>query len=197
MLRLMTFVLGFSVLAAASPGADAQTPPPSFVFVQGIVGSDIGTSYLPGLPVDVAVGSTCVRAAVSFGSGIGPFPLSVGDYTITISLANTLAPCTNSAFLTATGSVTAGQQIAVVAAESASGPEIQVYPLTPPQGGIPTGSAVLDFISAGNFPTLNLTLMNKAKGIDITIPALAPDAPPTQDRPLSQARSTSPRKIAT
>ncbi len=115
-------------LAVATP-ALAQNA--SFFVVHGIPGRDVAATADPLLPVDVLVaGKYCLLAGFTFGSVAGPFDVPAGSYSVAISLANPIAPCTNTAVITATATLTAGEFGSIVAAESTSGaPTAEIYPV--------------------------------------------------------------------
>src|SRR5208283_5238562 len=80
----------------ASNSAFAQSPNASVYVVHGIPGHDVSKSLDPALPVDVQVdGAICLASGLKFGDIAGPFTIPAGTYSITISLANTLQPCSN------------------------------------------------------------------------------------------------------
>jgi len=120
MLLLGAFAL-FSGCALNS--AFAQSPNASIYVVHGIPGHDVSAALDPALPVDVQVdGSICLVSGLKFGDIAGPFTVPANTYSITISLANTVAPCTNSTLLgPASVTVTAGENASVVAYLSADG----------------------------------------------------------------------------
>ena len=103
--------------------AFAQSPDASVYVVHGIPGHDVNPALDPALPVDVQVnGSICLLKGFKFGDIAGPFTIPVGSYNFAISLANTVAPCTNSALLTANGVAFApGENASVVAYQNDEG----------------------------------------------------------------------------
>jgi hypothetical protein len=115
---------------AATPAAYAQSTA-SFVVVHGIPGRDVAATLDPALPVDVLVGGKyCLLQGLTFGSIAGPFDVPAGSYSVAISLANPIAPCTNSPVITATATLTAGEFGSIVAALSTAGaPTAEIYPI--------------------------------------------------------------------
>jgi hypothetical protein len=123
------------LLAAATllaPAAHAQTATnASFLVVHGLPGRDVAATLDPLLPVDVQVaGKYCLLSGFTFGSIAGPFDVPPGTYSVAISLANPLAPCSNAAVISGSVTLTAGEFGAVIAAESTAGkPTAEVYPI--------------------------------------------------------------------
>lgn len=83
-------------LGAASQAATTTTEDASLYLVHGIPGRDVSATLNPQLPVDVFLNdSVCYLKAFTFGSSSGPLTLPAGSYDVKISMANSLAPCTN------------------------------------------------------------------------------------------------------
>ncbi|MHC4726068.1 MAG: DUF4397 domain-containing protein [Planctomycetota bacterium] len=61
--------------------------------IHGIAGQDL--SLAPDLPVDVAVGDSCILEGFTYGQVAGPLELPTGTYDIDISLADNNNPCGN------------------------------------------------------------------------------------------------------
>jgi hypothetical protein len=104
----------------------AQSPNASVYVVHGIPGHDVSESLDSALPVDVqaTVGSTsiCLLKGFKFGDIAGPFTIPAASYNFTISLANTVDPCSNPALLTANGVAFAeGENASLVAYLNAEG----------------------------------------------------------------------------
>ena len=118
-LQLATLCLA---LGASSFAADAY-----LYVVHGIPGRDIADNLNPGLPVDVAISGECPVHGLTFGSTTGPFTLSAGTYTVQISMANTLAPCTNAPLITSQVTLTSGASVSAVAAISGGQPALLTF----------------------------------------------------------------------
>jgi len=69
--------------------------------VQGIPGYDVSKNLNPGYPVDILIDGDCLVRGLSFGSASGPLSFASGTYDVQISEANSLAPCTNTAVISA------------------------------------------------------------------------------------------------
>ena len=118
-------VLSASLLFAgvSSHPVLAQSPNASVYVVHGIPGHDVNASLDPALPVDVQVNdSICLLKGFKFTEIAGPFTIPAGSYSFKISLANTVAPCSNPALLTANDvPFTEGENASVVAYLNAEG----------------------------------------------------------------------------
>jgi hypothetical protein len=115
--------------------AFGQKYPGSFYFVQGMLGTDLGTKYPPTLPVDVEVileretSGYCLLSAQQFGSNAGPYPLPDGHYKFRISVSNPQKPCSNGALMETLLPIVGSRQVAVVAAEAAGpAPAVEILP---------------------------------------------------------------------
>jgi hypothetical protein len=110
-----------------SGAAAAQTA--SFVVVHGIPGRDVAAGLDPTLPVDVQVdGKYCLLQGLTFGTIAGPFDVPAGTYSVAISLANPIKPCSNGAVISGNVTLAAGEFGSVVAALSRAGkPTAEVF----------------------------------------------------------------------
>jgi hypothetical protein len=82
-------------------GASAFAANDGYLYiVHGIPGREIADNLNPGLPIDILVSGDCLVRGLTFGNTSGPFSFSAGAYDVQISLANSLAPCTNAPILT-------------------------------------------------------------------------------------------------
>ena len=83
--------------------AVAQSPNASVYVVHGIPGHDLNTALDPALPVDVVVnpgkGQICLLQGLKFGDIAGPLTIPPGTYMIALSVASTVAPCSNAPLL--------------------------------------------------------------------------------------------------
>jgi hypothetical protein len=120
-----------AALAAATPAAAATSGTASFLVVHGIPGRDVAETLDPSLPVDVQVnGSLCLLKGFTFGDIAGPYDVPTGTYTVSVSLANPISPCSGTPVITGSVTLTAGEFGAIVAQLSSSGaPTAGVYPI--------------------------------------------------------------------
>lgn len=115
-----------SLCLAAGPAAAAA----SLIIVHGIPGRALGATVDPALPVDVSVAGKCLLPGFTFGTITNPIDVPAGTYPVAISLANPIAPCTNSAVISANVAVADGSFSAIVAQISTAGaPAAGVYPV--------------------------------------------------------------------
>jgi hypothetical protein len=151
------FCATFLAACAATAPAFAQSTA-SFVVVHGIPGRAVGATVDPALPVDVLVGGKyCLLQGFTYGNIAGPFDVPAGTYSVAVSLANPLAPCSNSAVISGSVTLTSGEFGAIVAAVSTSGaPTAEVYPID--VSAIPTGMQRFIVAHAADAPAVKVTL---------------------------------------
>lgn len=147
-LAALFLVLGASALARSNA---------YLYFVHGIPGRDIADNLNPGLPLDILVnGKSCLVHGLVFGNTSGPFTLPAGTYDVQISLANTLAPCTNPVMLDSQVTLTPGENLSAVAAISSTAPVL--YQLADELGSVVPGNARFVFAQTADAPALQATL---------------------------------------
>ncbi|MGP0017593.1 MAG: DUF4397 domain-containing protein [Candidatus Sulfotelmatobacter sp.] len=84
------------LFAAMSTGAHAS----SMYFVQGIAGRNYAAATDPAFPVDILLNDeVCYVHGLSFGSITGPLTFLPGTYNVKVSIADSLAPCSNAPLL--------------------------------------------------------------------------------------------------
>jgi hypothetical protein len=68
----------------------------SMYIVQGIAGRNYAAATDPAFPVDILLNDeVCNTHGLAFGQIVGPFTFFPGTYNVKVSIANTLAPCSN------------------------------------------------------------------------------------------------------
>jgi Domain of unknown function (DUF4397) len=88
------FTFALSLLCAMLSTASFAS---SIYIVQGIAGRNYEVHSDPAFPVDVLLNDeVCSVHGLPFGNIQGPLTFDPGTYNIKVSIANTLAPCTNS-----------------------------------------------------------------------------------------------------
>jgi hypothetical protein len=86
-------ILALALLCTALSAASLAS---SLYIVQGIPGRDYATHTDPAFPVDVLLNDeVCYEHGLAFGSISGPLTFEAGTYNMKVSVANTLAPCSN------------------------------------------------------------------------------------------------------
>jgi|CZKY01.1.fsa_nt_gi hypothetical protein len=139
-------------------GASAFAANDAYLYiVHGIPGRDIADNLNPGLPVDILVnGKSCLVRGLTFGNTTGPFTLSAGTYEVQISLANTLAPCTNPAVIDSQVTLASGASVSAVAAISGGQPTLLDF--TDNFSPVAPGKARFVFAQSADAPALQATL---------------------------------------
>jgi hypothetical protein len=161
-IKLSTSLCLAALLAAgtasqASAEISATTLPASFLVVHGIPGRNVSPTADPALPVDVLVGGKiCLLKGFTFGSIAGPFDVPAGTYSVAISLANPLSPCSNAPVISGNISLTAGAFGAIVAAISTAGaPSGELYPID--VSAVGAGKQRFVTIHAADAPAVGVT----------------------------------------
>jgi hypothetical protein len=150
-----------TLLSAAAAPALAGTA--SFIVVHGIPGRDVAATLDPALPVDVQVnGKLCLLQSFTYGDIAGPFDVPSGTYTVAISLANPLAPCSNAPVITGSATLTDGQFGAIVAQLSTKGaPTAGVYPVDVSSVG--AGNQRFVVVHAADAPKVTINAISLGK----------------------------------
>jgi hypothetical protein len=108
----LTFTLAL-LCAALSTATYAS----SLYFVQGLPGRDLAAATDPAFPVDVLINDeVCYQRGLALGTIAGPLTLFPGPYNVKVSIANSLAPCTNSPLIDTTVSIEAKADFSAVIA---------------------------------------------------------------------------------
>ncbi len=162
-------------LTAGIATASAQSKGPSVLIVHGIIGTDLSSSLLPTLPINIQIGSVCLKQTVSFGDVIGPLPVPVGSIPITVSLANIAFPCTNSPVISTKILFSSTTTIGLVLAESTKGaPAAETFSLTA-VNPVGAGTARALIVHAANAPAVDATLTDPSGNV-LTATDIAPGA---------------------
>jgi hypothetical protein len=173
-----TFVL---VLLGAAMSTAALAS--SMYLVQGIAGRNYAAVTDPAFPVDVLFNNeNCSQHGLPFGGVAGPFTFFPGTYNVKISIANTLAPCSNSPLIDSEVTIDARSDVSVVAElDDAGTPTLFAFTntLTPVAANV---GRVL-FAHAAGAPPVQVVLQNLAttktytytvnpgKLLDVNLPA--------------------------
>jgi hypothetical protein len=122
MMKHFRFSLALAMLCAALSTAMYASDNASLYLVQGIPGRDFTTTTDPAFPVDVLFNDyDCFLHGLAFGVVDGPLTFSPGTYDVKISVANTLAPCSNTPFIDSTIKLTSDVDVSAVIALSQTG----------------------------------------------------------------------------
>ena len=126
-------------------------------FVHGIPGRDIADNLNPGYPVDILLnGKDCLVRNFTFGNTDGPYTLAAGTYTVAISEANTLAPCSNTPVISSSVTLKPGDETVAVAAISTDQPILVTLPAD--LGSVVPGNGRFVFANVADAPELEATL---------------------------------------
>ena len=102
--------LALALLCAALTTAMSASDNAYMYLVQGIPGHDYPTPTDPQFPVDVLLNDeVCYVRGLAYGTIQGPLTFSPGTYDVKISVANSLAPCSNSPIVDSTVTLDSGR----------------------------------------------------------------------------------------
>jgi len=150
----LTFTL--ALLCAALGTAFAS----SVYFVQGIPGRNYAAATDPTFPVDVLLNDeVCYEHGLPFGVVPNPLTFFPGTYNLKVSIANTLAPCSNSPLVNREVTVEARTDMSVVTALNETGaPTLFTFTnnLTP----VTANMARVLFAYAAEGPAVQVVLQN-------------------------------------
>lgn len=157
-MKLRTRVFAQLAALLLALGASALADSNAYLYiVHAIPGRDIADNLNPGLPVDVLVdGKSCLIRGLTFGNTSGPLTLAAGTYDVQISMANTLAPCTNAAVIDSAVTLTPGESVSAVAAISATQPVMLQF--VDFLGPVAPGNGRFVLVNAADAPALQATL---------------------------------------
>lgn len=132
----------------------------SLYIVQGIPGRDYATVSDPAFPVDVLINDeVCYERGLAFGLIGGPLTLAPGSYDVKISIANSLASCTNSPLVDSTIIIDAEKDSSAVLALSSNGtPTLLTF--TNNLTSVATNMGRVLFAQAADGPAVQVILQN-------------------------------------
>lgn len=151
----LTFALALlcSALSTASLAS-------SIYIVQGLAGRNVAEATDPAYPVDVLLNDeVCYVHGLAYGTISGPLTFFPGTHNIKVSIANTLAPCTETPFIDSNVTLEKRQDISAVITLDPNGkPALVTFVnnLTPVAAGM--GRVLL--AQAADAPALEVTLQN-------------------------------------
>jgi hypothetical protein len=180
---MRSFTRTFLALALLCAALSTVSFASSMYLVQGIAGRNYAVESDPAFPVDVLLNDeVCYIHGLAFGTISQPLTFAAGTYNVKISIANTLAPCSNSPLIDKSVTIEARQDIsAVIALNDAGTPELLTFvnSLTP----VSANTSRLLFAQGANAPELQIILQNKSTQklytyavkpgglLDVTLPA--------------------------
>ncbi len=132
----------------------------SVYIVQGLAGRNYAARTDPAFPVDVLVNNeVCYEHGLPFGVIANPLTLFPGTYNVKVSIANTLAPCSETPLIDTELKIEPQTDIsAVITLNSEGKPELLTFTndLTP----VPADSARVLFAHAANAPAVQVIFQN-------------------------------------
>jgi len=155
----------------------------SMYIVQGIAGRNVAEATDPAYPVDVLLNDeVCYVHGLAYGTISGPLTFFPGTHNIKISIANTLAPCSEAPFIDSNVTFEKQQDLsAVITLDPDGKPALVTFVngLSPVAAGM--GRVLL--AQAADAPALEVTLQNTSTNktykytvnpgalLDVTLPA--------------------------
>jgi hypothetical protein len=105
-----TFVLAL-LCTALSTASFAS----SMYIVQGIAGRNFATVSDPAFPVDILINDeACYARGIAFGTIVGPLTFLPGTYSVKVSIADSLAPCSNTPLIDTSVKIDAKTDVSAV-----------------------------------------------------------------------------------
>ena len=161
MKKLIRSILALALLGAAFSTATFAS---SMFLVQGIAGRDRASATDPAYPLDVLLNDeVCYVHGMAFATIVGPLTLEPGTYNLKVSIANTLAPCSNTPLIDKDVTIDPRSDVSAVFALTDDGtPTLLTFTndFTPVAAGM---SRIL-LAQAANAPPLEVTFQNTATG---------------------------------
>jgi len=128
--------------------------------VNGIPGHDYASSTDPEFPMDVLLNDeTCYERGLTFGTIAGPLTFVPGTYDVKVSVANSLAPCSNAPLIDSSVTLDSAQNVSAVIALSSSGsPTLLTF--TNKFSTVPSADGRILFAQAADAPAVQVILQN-------------------------------------
>jgi hypothetical protein len=154
----LTFAL--ALLCTALSTAMLASDNAYLYFVQGIPGHDYSASTDPQFPVDILLNDeVCYEHGLAFGVIAGPLTFVPGTYDVKVSVANSLAPCSNSPLVDSTISLESGKNVSAVLTLNSTGtPELLTF--TNSFSSVSANMGRVLFAQAADSPAVQVILQN-------------------------------------
>jgi Domain of unknown function (DUF4397) len=164
MKNCIRLILALALLCPAMSTAMFAADNAYLYLLQGIPGRDFSAATDPVFPVDIQINGDnvdiCYERGLTYGDIAGPLTLAPGSYELEISVADSLAPCSNTPFLEKTIALGAGKNVsAVVALNQAKAPTLLTF--TNNFAAVAAGNVRVLLAQAVDAPTLTVLLQNK------------------------------------
>ena len=122
MTNRIRYTLALALLCAALTTAMSASENAYMYLVQGVPGRDYSATTDPQFPVDVLINDeTCNLRGLTYGAIQGPLTFVPGTYDVKISVANSLAPCSNAPIVDSSVTLESGKTVSAVFALNGSG----------------------------------------------------------------------------
>lgn len=157
MKKYIRLTLALALLCAAMSTAALAS---SMYLVQGIPGRDYAAATDPAFPVDVLVNDeVCYVHGLPYGAIQGPLTLLPGTYNLKASIANSLAPCTNSPLIDRSVTIEARKDMSAVLTLNEDGtPALLTF--TNDLSAVTAGMGRVLFAQAAGGPAVQVILQN-------------------------------------
>jgi hypothetical protein len=157
----LTLALALLCVAAMSSAAYASENAYLYL-VHGVPGLDYSSSTDPQFPVDVLINDeSCYMRGMAFGTINGPLTFAPGSYDVKISVANALAPCSETPLLDSTVTLDGGKNVsAVFALDSTGAPTLDTFSNN--FSAVSSGNARISFALAADSPAVQVILENSS-----------------------------------
>jgi Domain of unknown function (DUF4397) len=153
-------IIGLVILCAALGSAALASDNAYMYLVHGVPGLDYAAGTDPEFPVDVLINDeVCYQRGLAFGTISGPLTLAPGSYDVKISIANSLAPCSNAPIVDSTVTLGAGKNVSAVFALDSKG-AATLLKFTNNFSAVPANSGRLLFALAADSPAVQLIVEN-------------------------------------
>lgn len=157
--RIRTMI-GLAILCAAMSTAALASDNAYMYLVHGVPGLDYATGTDPEFPVDVLINDeVCYVRGLAFGTISGPLTLAPGSYDVKVSVANSLAPCSNSPVVDSTVKLESGKNAsAVFALDHTGAPALLTF--TNNFSAVTPNNARMVFALAADSPAVQVIVEN-------------------------------------
>jgi len=161
MKNCIRLILALALLCPALSTAMLAADNAYLYLLQGIPGRDYSAATDPVFPVDILInGDICYEHGLTYGDIAGPLTLAPGSYDVKVSVANSLAPCSNAPFAEKTISLGAGKNVSAVVALSETGsPTLSTF--TNSFAAVTAGKVRVLLAQAVDVPTVQVIIENK------------------------------------
>jgi hypothetical protein len=160
MKNCVRLTLALALLSVAMSTAMLASDNAYIYLVNGIPGHDYSSATDPQFPVDVLLNDeTCYEHGLTFGTIAGPLTFVPGTYDVKVSVANSLAPCSNAPLLDSSVTLDSGENISAAVALSRTG-TLTLSTFTNKFSSVTAGKGRILFAQAADAPAVQVILQN-------------------------------------